>query len=69
LKNIKPKITVLACTWDPSVTCVAGTVLNQIEKTGLFELLLGERGVAPAIFLFDSFTVVSNINIKRTTLK
>jgi hypothetical protein len=30
---------------------------------------VGERGVAPAIFLFDSFTVVSNINIKRTTLK
>jgi hypothetical protein len=31
-KNIKPKITVLACTWDPSVTCVAETVINQIGK-------------------------------------
>jgi hypothetical protein len=31
-KNIKLKITVLACTWYPSVTCVAETVLNQIEK-------------------------------------
>jgi hypothetical protein len=31
-KDIKPKITVLACTWDPSVTSVAETVLNQIGK-------------------------------------
>jgi hypothetical protein len=29
----------LACTWDPSVTCVAGTILTQIGKTGLFGLL------------------------------
>jgi hypothetical protein len=31
-KNIKPKITVLVCTWDPSVTCVAETVLRQVGK-------------------------------------
>jgi hypothetical protein len=34
-KSIKPKITVLACTWDPSVTCAAGTVLKSDWKTRL----------------------------------
>jgi hypothetical protein len=33
-KNIKTKITVLACTWDPSVTCVAETVFSQIGNLG-----------------------------------
>ena len=44
---------------------------KAIDKASykLKAIRVGERGVALVIFLLHSFTVVSNINIKRTILK